>query len=285
MSYKNDHLLVIINKYGKAIGDAKSEIFETYDKITDLTVGGPSIGGQGFGPTASFMLNLARLVAPASFMPVLGNAQMNIPGTSYFSPASGGNSITPGGQAAFGMSELGQYPGFPTGGAASLATAVGAVSGPVLFGIGSKLTSLFNNYTTGGVPTGAAASVVGNTIAPMAGAATGVAAGAGKGSSIILPTAGVVAGIGGLMSSLGPYFGPFGLAAGLAGNLAQGFGGAVLNTYQRTTGRIINNADTILAARVKNLESVTKMIGTEIGIIRKMLKERLDADSKALQEI
>src|SRR3989339_1930039 len=120
MSYKNDHLLVVANKYGKAGIDAKAELFETYDKIRDLSISGPSLNGSGFGPAANFMLELARLFAPASFMPVLGNNSMNIPGTSYSSPISGGNSITAGGLSAFGMGNLGNYPGFPSGGAAGL---------------------------------------------------------------------------------------------------------------------------------------------------------------------
>ena len=83
MSYDNDGLLVIANKYGKASGDAKAQRFETYDGIRDITVASPSLDGAGFGPFSSLCLNFARLFAPASFMPVIGGSSMvNIPGTS-----------------------------------------------------------------------------------------------------------------------------------------------------------------------------------------------------------
>ena len=37
MAYKNDSYLVIANKFGSASGDAKAMLFETYDKLRDLT--------------------------------------------------------------------------------------------------------------------------------------------------------------------------------------------------------------------------------------------------------
>lgn len=38
MAYKNDSYLVIANKFGSASGDAKAMLWETYDKLRDLTV-------------------------------------------------------------------------------------------------------------------------------------------------------------------------------------------------------------------------------------------------------
>ena len=38
MSYKNDSYLVIANKFSSAGGEAKAQLFETYDKLRDLTV-------------------------------------------------------------------------------------------------------------------------------------------------------------------------------------------------------------------------------------------------------
>jgi len=283
MSYKNDHLLVIANKYGKASSDAKAELYETYDKLRDLTVSGPTIGGPGYGAAAGFLINLARLIAPASFMPVLGNTAMNIPGTSYFSAISGGNSITPGGQSAFGMRELGKYPGFPAGGAAELSMGLGTLGLPLLSGVGNLYTSLGNDFSVGGMLTGGAASLVeaGNA-ASIAG---GMSAGFGKATNLTLPAAGIIAGVGGIMSALGPYFGPFGLAMGMAGNLASGYGSAVLSSYQTITGKILNNADVILSNKIKNIETVCKQLDTQGDIIRKMLKESLEGDSKALQNL
>ncbi|OGI21964.1 MAG: hypothetical protein A2287_06420 [Candidatus Melainabacteria bacterium RIFOXYA12_FULL_32_12] len=277
MSYKNDHLLVIANKYGKAGGDAKAELYETWDKLRDLSVSGPSLNGSGFGPTANFMLEMARLFAPASFMPVLGGNSMNIPGTSYSSPISGGNSITAGGLSAFGMGSLGNYPGLPTGGASALPYAVGSMALPLLMGMGNTFSSLDNDFSIGGVPTGGAAST-------MAGGVSGLA-GASQSGSMLLPAAGLIAGIGGIASSLGPYFGPFGLLAGLTGNLATGYAGSVLNAYQHVTGKVLNNADTILSMRVKNIETVVKQLDTQGDIVRKMLKESVEGDSKALQSL
>ena len=40
MSYKNDGYLVLANKYGAASADAKVMLYETYDRLRDLTVSG-----------------------------------------------------------------------------------------------------------------------------------------------------------------------------------------------------------------------------------------------------
>ncbi|MEI7474182.1 MAG: hypothetical protein WCK67_05325 [bacterium] len=299
MSYKNDSLLVIVNKYGKASGDAKAELYEVYDKIRDITVSGPTIGGSGYGAFGSMLLGLSRMIAPGSFMPALDHSSINVPGTSFSSPMEGGNSIVSGGRSSLGLGGLGKYPGFPggaapinygneygsyTGGAASLDNGIGSMFSSAAGGIGSGLESLYNSFAVGGYPTGGAASAVGGLNAPTpSGGYT--ASGFTKGTSWVVPMAGVVSGIGGLASSLSPYFGPFGILAGIAGNMANGYGGAVLNAYQTVQGRILNNADTILSQKVRNIEAVCKQLDTQSDILRKALKEGLDGDGKLIQNL
>lgn len=284
MSYKYDSMLVLANKYGLASVDAKAEMFEAYDRIRDLSVSGPSLGGAGgYGAVGSFLMNLARLVGPTSYLPVLGSSSINIPGTSYYSPITGGTSTTQA-LSSFGMGDLAKYPGFP-GGAAPL-SAIGSFGLSSLLGIGNEFGSLSDGFTVGGMPTGGAASVVAaNSYVPAVGALTGISASAGKYSDIVLPVAGTIGGIGGIVGSLAPYFGPFGILAGMTGHLATGYAGAVLNTYQTTTAKIINNADTILSLKVKNIETVVKQLDTQGDIVRKMLKAGIEADSKAIQEM
>ncbi len=274
MSYKNDHLLTISSKYGKASGEAKAQLFETYDRIRDISVSGSQLPGAGFGKAGSFLIGISRLLAPGAFMPVLGSQAMNIPGTSFSSPISGGVGVFPNGQTSFGVGQLSKYPGFPAGGAA-----------PIAYGIGNMLSGLAQDFTVGGMPTGAAASAVGTL--STAGAVMGTASGAsgGYGGNLLMPAAGVIAGIGGIITTMGPYLGSFGLGANLAGNLLQGVSSATLSAYQTTTGRILNNADIILSNKVKNIETVVKMLNTQNGVVKKMLKEAMDNDSKAIQNI
>lgn len=266
MSYKNDHLLTISNKYGKASGDAKAQLFETYDKIRDLTVSGSSVGGTGTGALGGFLMNLTRMFSPGAFMPVLGTDSMNVSGTSYSTPTSGGNSIIQGGTSAFGYGSLGTYPGFPTGGASDIYNAIGGLS-------------------SNGTATGFAASMAGSS-ANFASYAAGAASGAGYGGSWLLPIAGVISGVGGVLQSVSPYLGSgAGLGASVAGNLLQGTTSATLGAYQNVSGRIVNNADIILSNKVKNIETVVKMLNTQSDIIKKMLKESIEGDSKAIQDM
>lgn len=283
MAYKNDDLTVIANKYGKASGDGKAELYETYDRIRDLTAAGTTIGGSGLGSVGSWLMNLAQLIAPSSFIPVLGNSSINVPGTSFFGPMVGGAAVLPGGQAAFGLSDLARYPHFPnvSGKAAPINLGLGigsALLGSVM-GIGSS--SGVGSYAIGGGPTGGAASAIAGM---AAGNVTGSAAGAGFGRGLVMPLAGIISGIGGIATTLGPLFGPYGIAATAAGSIASGFGGAVLNAYQSVSNRILNNADTILTNKVRNLETTIKQLDTQSGIIRKMIKEGVEGDGKALQE-
>ncbi|OGI03469.1 MAG: hypothetical protein A2Y25_10755 [Candidatus Melainabacteria bacterium GWF2_37_15] len=282
MSYKNDHLLTISNKYGEASSDAKAMVFETYDRLRDLTVSGPGIGGaSAYGNIGNFFINLSKLIGPSNYMPVLGSSAINIPGTSYSSPISGGYSSIPGVQSAFGMSSLGKYPGFPTGGAASLYS---------IMALGSSLVPLASTFSIGGMPTGGASALTasipgGNSYVPAVGAFTGLtSAGAGIGD-ITLPVAGVVGGIGGLMTHMAPYFGPSGLVAALAGNLLSGYSGAAVSGYNYITSRIITNADTILTMKIKNLETTVKQLDTQGEVIKKMLKSAIEADSKVANDL
>lgn len=297
MSYKNDSLLTIVQRIDKVNADAKASLYETYDQLRDLTVSGTSLGGQGYGKAASWLLNMAQLIAPSSFMPIMGSSQMNIPGTSYSTPVSGGTGITPGGQSSFGLGYLGTYTSMPTGGAASVdytsnnvassgvGAAIGSIASPLLSGIGNMFSSLSSDYTVGGVATGGAASLSGLTgPANMSGLAEGTAAGY-AGGDYVLPVAGLMSGIGGVLSSIGPFVGPFGIAASISSNLLQGYGGAVLQAYQRVRTNILNNADSVLTAKVKNIETVVKQLDTQSGIVKKMLKDQMESDSKTIQDL
>lgn len=289
MSYNNDGMLVIANKFGKASSDAKAEMFEAYDRLRDLTVSGPSLGGTGsYGMLGSFLINFSRLISPTSFMSMLGTSAINVPGTSYYSPITGANS-TAGAQSAFGMGQITNYPGFP-GGAASLYS-TGVEGLPLLFGIGNTFNSLNSDFTVGGFPdegfmTGGAASITsGNSYTPTVNVLSGVSSQAGKYTDFVLPVAGVVAGVGGLVGALAPYFGPFGVLAGMSANLASGYAGAAIQAYQRVQAQILNNADTILSMKIKNIETVVKQLDVQGDIVRKMLKTSLEGDSKAIQEM
>ena len=107
MSYKNDSYLVIANKFGSAGSQAKAQLWETYDKLRDLTISG-SGEGTGWGTTGSFLYRMASLMAPSAYSTIFGSSEsMNIPGTSYYSSLNGGS--------AFGLNSLYNYSGFPGG--------------------------------------------------------------------------------------------------------------------------------------------------------------------------
>ena len=269
MSYKNDSYLVIANKFGSASSDAKAQLFETYDRLRDLTVSGQAADGGGFGSAGSFLWQVARMIAPSSFMSVMGgNTSMNIPGTSYWSPMQGGNATVDGGNSAFGIGNLGNYPGFPSGAA------------PILWGFGSE-----GSMTGGASALTAASDIAGMTGVNAAAYGAGVASGFGYANNWVLPTAGVISGWGGIMQAMAPYLGTFGLGATVAGNLLQGTSSAALSAYQNVTGRIQSNADVILTNKVKNIETVVKMLDTQSDIVKKMLKESIESDSKSAQNL
>jgi len=281
MSYKYDSYLVISNKFGAASSDAKVQLFETYDRLRDLTVSGSASSGTGFEQAGGALTQIARLFAPSSFMSTMGGSTaMNIPGTSYWSPVSGGNAVVNGGYSAFGIGNLGNYSGFP-GGAAPV------YNGLSDYSTGGASSVLSGFGTVDGNATGYASSVGG--IADVASAAAyglGTTNGYGYGgTNFVLPLAGIVAGWGGIMQAAAPYMGSYGLPAIVMGNLMQGTSSAALAAYQRVTGNITANADVVLSNKVKNIETVCKMLDTQGDVVKKMLKEQIDSDSKSIQNL
>ncbi len=273
MSYKNDHYLTIVNKYSGASSAAKAQLFETYDQLRDLTVSGSNATGTGFGIAGGLLWQLASVFAPSTFMSVMGGGNtMNVAGTSYFSPYTGAYSSYDGANSAFGIGALGNYPGFPSGAA------------PVMYGFGSDKIG----YATGGasgVMTGGAVSAAGITGLNAAAYAAGTASGFSIGQNIVLPVAGLVSGWGGILQSIAPYMGEYGLGALVAGNLLQGTGSAAVNAYQNITGNITANADTILEQRVVNIETVCKMLDAQSDVVRQMLKSDMDSTKEDVKSI
>lgn len=268
MSYKNDSYLVISNKYGSLSGDAKAMLFETYDLLRDITVSGSASDGAGFGTAGSFLWKIASMIAPSSFMSTMGGGTaINIPGTSYWSPSNS----TVGTNSAFGIGSLSQYSGF-TGGAS-----------PVVQGFG---TSGEVGYLTGGASSLTSVSEIANSAGVNAlGYTAGLASGFGFGDSFLLPAAGVVSGFGGILQAMSPYLGEFGLGTTLIGNLLQGTASAPLAAYQKVTSSILSNADTILQNKVKNIETVCKMLDAQNDVVKKMLKDDIEGMSDKIQNM
>ena len=69
------------------------------------------------------------------------------------------------------------------------------------------------------------------------------------------------------------------------GNLLQGTGSAATAAYRNVTGQVLTNADTILSNKVRNIETVVKMLDTQSDIVRKSLKNSIEGDSKLVDEI
>ena len=284
MAYKNDGMLVIANKYGAASADAKCMLYETYDRLRDLTVSGSASSGTGFEAAGGFLYQLASLFAPSAFMNPLGGTQsFNIPGTSYWSPYSGGTGTMNAGYASFGLSGLGNYSGFPSG-AASISSIYGLATGgasSVLNGWGS------NGYSTSGTATGYASNVA--NVADIASAAAygiGTSSGLGRiSSNVVMPVASTISGFGGLLTAISPYLGVYGAGTTVLGNLMQGTTSAALAAYQNITGNITTNADVILSTKVRNIETVCKMLDTQGDIVKKMLKESMESSKNALQNL
>ncbi len=262
MSYKYDSYLVIANKFSSANSDAKAQLFETYDKLRDITVSGSGNGasGSGFEGVGGFLYNISSLFAPSSFMTSLsGNSSYNIPGTSYYTSGATGSST-------YGLESYSGFAapisGYATGEAASILT-----------GFGSE--------------TGAASSIGGIAdIANTAAYATGTTSGfTGWGQNVLMSTAGLISGWGGIIQSAAPYLGEYGLGAVVAGNLLSGTGSAFYSAVKNASGRVTANADTVLTNRVRNIETVCKMLDTQGDILKKMLKESIESDSKAIQNM
>lgn len=271
MSYKNDSYLVISNKFGGLSSDATAMLFETYDLLRDITVSGSASDGAGFGTAGSFLWKLASMIAPSSFMSTMGGGvALNVPGTSYWTPSN----MTSGTTSAFGIGSLSQYTGF-TGGAAN----------PLLkgFGIGSNR---MEGHMTGGASSLTAVSEIANSTAVNALTYTGgLASGFGFGDSFLLPAAGVISGFGGILQAMSPYLEEFGLGTTLIGNLLQGISSAPLAAYQKVSSSILNNADVILQNKVKNIETVVKMLDAQNDVVKKMLKDDMDGMSDKIQNL
>ena len=268
MSYKNDSYLVISNKYGGLSSDAKAMLFETYDLLRDITVSGSASDGAGFGTAGSFLWKLASMISPSSFMSTMGGGTaINIPGTSYWTPSN----MTSGTTAAFGIGSLSQYKGF-TGGAS-----------PLVQGFG---TSGETGYLTGGASALTTVSDIASSTGVNAlGFTAGLASGFGFGDNFLLPAAGVVAGFGGVLQAISPYLGSFGVGTTMIGNLLQGVSSAPLAAYQKVTSNILSNADTILQNKVKNIETVCKMLDAQNDVVKKMLKDDIDGMKDKVQNM
>ena len=229
MSYKNDSNLVIANRFGDASGAAKAQMWETYDRLRDLTVSGSGTG-TGFESAGGLLYNLASLLAPSSFATVFGSSEtMNIAGTSYYSKANNGT--------AYGT------------GYASSVSGLADITSAAAYGIGS-----------------------GSGLGKIA-------------SNVVMPFASCISGFGGILTAVSPYLGVYGAGTTVLGNLLQGTSSAALAAYQNVTGNITANADTILSTKVRNIETVCKMLDTQGDVAKKMLKEGIDSDSKAIQNL
>ena len=75
MSYKNDSYLVIANKFSSAGSTAKAQLWETYDKLRDITVSGTG-NGTGWEGTGGFLYNLATLFSPSNFATTFGSSEV-----------------------------------------------------------------------------------------------------------------------------------------------------------------------------------------------------------------
>lgn len=267
MSYKNDSYLVISNKYGGLSGDAKAMLFETYDLLRDITVSGSASDGAGFGTAGSFLWKLASMIAPGSFMSTMGGGTaLNIPGTSYWTPGN----TTAGTTSSFGIGSLASYKGF-TGGAAALLNGFGR--------------SMEGTYTGGASALTSVAEIAGSSAVNALTYTGGLASGFGFGDSFLLPAAGVVSGFGGILQAMSPYLGSFGLGTTLIGNMLQGVSSAPLAAYQKVTSSILNNADVVLENKIKNIETVAKMLDAQNDVVKKMLKDEVDGMKDKAQNL
>ena len=273
------------NRFGAASADAKVMLYETYDRLRDLTVAGSASSGTGFEAAGGFLYQLASLFAPSAFMTTLGGTTaMNIPGTSYWNKYTGGTGGLTGTYSSFGVNSLGNYSGFPSGYAANFgyrssgfATGGASAIGDLLTGFGSS-----NGEATGFASGIGSIADIASTAAYGIGTANGYGIG---GKNILMPLAGIVSGWGGIMTAAAPYLGEFGLPAVVMGNLMQGTTSAALSAYQTVSSNVLSNADTILSQKVANIETVCKMLDTQGDIVRKMLKDDIESVKQDIQDM
>ena len=173
------------------------------------------------------------------------------------------------------------YSGFPSG-AASIDSIYGLATGGA-----SSILDGWGSSTISGTATGYASSIGG--LADIANAAAyGIGTGSGLGkiaSNIVMPFASCISGFGGILTAISPYLGVYGAGTTVLGNLMQGTSSAALAAYQNVSGNITNSADTILSTKVRNIETVCKMLDTQGDVAKKMLKESIEGDSKAIQDL
>ncbi len=100
-----------------------------------------------------------------------------------------------------------------------------------------------------------------------------------------MPFASAISGFGGILTAISPYLGVYGAGTTVLGNLMQGTTSAALAAYQNITGNITSNADVILQTKVRNIETVCKMLDTQGDIVKKMLKESMESSKNALQNL
>jgi len=275
MSYKNDSVQTILMRYGKASDALNTETYETWDAIRSHAVGGNALGGSGLGAF------------------------------------SGGTGIVPGGQSSFGLAPWSQSAGLPaSGGAASInygnyANSLGALSDFSSLGIGSGAFDFSGigdvDFPEDAYIGGAAASVAGGEVVGgasfsnsfggigagggLAATGAGLASGLGLGRNWLMPAASALSGIGGLLTTLGPLFGPVGLAGVAAGGVLNGISGAILNGFQQANQRVLANADTVLEEKLSHLDVTKKMISAQTTILKKQLKDAYEEDKKALDNL
>ena len=283
MSYRYDSELVILNKLDKAGGYANAELYETYDRLRDLAVSGPSLGGSGLGTFGSWLMRLARLISPSSFTPVLGGSYVSIPGTSYYGPINGATGTQPGSQSSFGLGPWAQSPGFPSSGFAA------GFDPYTILGQNGFGTHATNQLALGGLAANLTDYAIGghaSAIGAAAGAGLGVAAGAGFGRSLLLPLAGIVSGLSGLVTSISPFVGArTGLGMLLSGVGTNALSSAILSSYNYVGGSILSNADVTLSSKIKNLEVTIKQLDAQKDVLKKSLKDSLDGAKKAIQDL
>ncbi len=317
MTYKNDSIQTILMRYGKVSDALNTETYETWDAIRSHAVAGNALGGSGLGAFSGFLMNIARTFGSPAFSPILGSQAISIPGTNFYAPFSGGTGIVPGGQASFGLAPWAQSSGLPTtGGAASInygnygslqnyANSLGALSEFSRLGIGRgdfDFTGIGDvDFPKEAFIGGAAASVAGGEVVGgasfsnsfggigsgggLAATGAGLASGLGLGRNWLMPTASALSGIGGLLTTLGPLFGPVGLAGVAAGGVLNGISGAILNGFQQTNQRVLANADTVLEEKLSHLDVTKKMISAQTSLLKKQLKDAYEEDKKALDNI
>ena len=59
----------------------------------------------------------------------------------------------------------------------------------------------------------------------------------------------------------------------------------MLYYHNNITGNITNNADVILEDKVRNIETICKMLDTQADIVRQTLKSGMESDSKLVDDL